>query len=123
MGRVAVQFTPDLEAPLMHKSLPDGIRILAMGEVVVLTGSPTSPGAERQFFPMAVEFDLGKGKVIYTSFTADPNLSTAASREIAFADGVSLTAEEVESWATVTTGWRERRGTTSTSGFGAVHNP
>ena len=44
-------------------------------------------------------------------------------KEIAFADGVSLTAEEVESWATVTTGWRGRRGTTSTSGFGAVHNP
>ena len=81
MGRVAVQFTPDLEAPLMYKSLPDGIRILAMGEVVVLTGGPTSLGAERQFFPMAVEFDLGKGKVIYTSFTADPNLSAAASPE------------------------------------------
>ncbi|CAM1378876.1 C10 family peptidase [Fretibacterium fastidiosum] len=81
MGRVAVQFTPDLEAPLMYKSLPDGIRILAMGEVVVLTGGPTSLGAERQFFPMAVEFDLGKGKVIYTSFTADPNLSVAASPE------------------------------------------
>lgn len=81
MGRVAVQFTPDLETPLMYKSLSDGIRILAMGEVVVLTGSPTNPGAERQFFPMAVEFDLGKGKVIYTSFTADPNLSAAASPE------------------------------------------
>jgi len=81
MGRVAVQFTPDLEAPLMYKSLPDGIRILAMGEVSVLTGGPTNLGAEWQFFPMAVEFDLGKGKVIYTSFTAAPNLSAAASPE------------------------------------------
>ena len=33
-------------------------------------------------YPMAVEFPLGKGKVVYTSFSVEPNISPNSSPEI-----------------------------------------
>jgi len=48
------------------------VRILATGEIIAETGGVLDPGAESRLFPMAVEFDLGAGRVIYSSFTVAP---------------------------------------------------
>lgn len=75
-------FTPDETAPLMDLATLRGARILATSDIVVMTGSAPSIGATIERFPMAVEFDLGEGKVIYSSFTFDPNLSSNARPEM-----------------------------------------
>ena len=75
-GETSVQavFNPDTDAPVINPDQTNGMRTLATCQIVMHSNQST----EVRTYPMIVEFDLGKGKVIYSSFNLDPNLSSSS---------------------------------------------
>jgi uncharacterized protein YjdB len=83
LDRALAVFMPDITAPVIDPNTTGGagMRSLATGEIVAETGGILDPDAGVRLFPMVVEFNLGKGKVVYSSFTAAGNLGSTASPE------------------------------------------
>ncbi|MCL2147280.1 MAG: C10 family peptidase [Synergistaceae bacterium] len=83
LNQAIAVFTPDVHAPVINPlGTGNGIKNLAAGEIYVQTGTPLNPMVEIRRYPMAIEFPLGEGKVVYSSFTVEPNISAAAMPEI-----------------------------------------
>jgi hypothetical protein len=79
-------FFPDVHGPVINPANTGGagMKFLAQGDIVAGAGGVViDPGdVNLRRYPMAVEFPLGKGKVIYTSFSLEPNIHSSSSQEI-----------------------------------------